>query len=125
MSIRSGLQNIDITWLVLYSVLINWSTSKTPHLLSKMPRDWAKSSVAIHVNDPFSEAALGEAEKTWIDLGPVDIDACDTEESGRIKVEGEAALATTIPESSSAMISAHHLFLNASRLILGERRLKN
>ncbi len=89
-----------------------------------MPEDWATTSVVRYVDDPFSEEALGETDKTWIDLGPIDVDRCDTIRGGRIKVEGEVDLASTMPVSSPAMISAHQLFLNASRLILGERRFK-
>ncbi len=87
---------------------------------TRIPAEWLATSVVQHIDEPFSREALAEAEKTSIDLGRIDMAACNGGRDGTIKSRGEeATIPTDLPEG---LISAHHLFIDAAKCILGRDR---
>ena len=88
--------------------------------MTTIPNGWEETSVARYIDDPYSAAALAETHKTYIDLGPVAMDACTDSMPGVLKNWGKEP---NIPNDVSPELrSTHERFIAASRVILGEQR---
>ena len=94
----------------------------------QMPNEWLATGIVRYIDDPYSDEALAEKEKAYIDLGPVDMDAClGADTTGALikrPVHDELYFEKFYGNNKapSGVIEASKLFANAARLILGEER---
>jgi hypothetical protein len=80
--------------------------------------DREKSSIVRHLDGPFSDTALTEDVKVGIDLGAIDMASQEPNKGRSLKRrDREAEIPNDIPDE---IVRAHKLFIDASRLILGE-----
>ncbi len=92
------------------------------HNVNFSKRDWADTTVIKFIEDPFSEEALAEAIKTHIYLGKISLGNSTAITNGILKeIDADASIPAQEPAS---LVHAHHMFLDAALLILGNENFR-